>query len=83
MIEAHLNKISLKKWINFGEIGNYSKNTRFLTKEEVVHHINGIRSDNRIKNLMLFPNASAHQKFIHLNKKTFICKFCNRNQNDK
>ena len=33
---------------------------RHLTKEEVVHHINHIRNDNRIENLMLMPNQSAH-----------------------
>ena len=47
---------------------------RYLTKEEVVHHINGAKDDNRIENLMLFPNSHAHISFIHLDKKTFICK---------
>ena len=36
---------------------------RYLTKEEVVHHINHIRDDNRIENLMLFPTNKAHSKF--------------------
>jgi hypothetical protein len=81
VIEAYLNKTSFKKWIEYGRKGNYPKKVRFLTKKEIIHHINGIRDDNRLKNLMLFPNSKAHHQFRHLNKKTFICKFCKRNQN--
>jgi len=33
---------------------------RYLTKKEVVHHINEIISDNRIENLMLFNSSKAH-----------------------
>lgn len=33
---------------------------RFLTKKEVVHHINGVVDDNRIENLMLFANNVEH-----------------------
>lgn len=36
---------------------------RFLNIKEEIHHINGIKDDNRIKNLMLFKNSSEHQKF--------------------
>lgn len=36
---------------------------RYLTKEEVVHHINGNPLDNRIENLQLFKNESGHSKF--------------------
>lgn len=36
---------------------------RYITKEEVVHHVNHIRDDNRIENLMLFPSNKAHSSF--------------------
>lgn len=36
---------------------------RYLRREEVVHHINGVKDDNRIGNLMLFANDSEHAIF--------------------
>ncbi len=36
---------------------------RYLTREEVVHHINGILDDNREENLMLFINDIEHRKY--------------------
>jgi hypothetical protein len=36
---------------------------RFLLPTEVVHHINENRSDNRIENLMLFPNRGYHLQY--------------------
>lgn len=43
---------------------------RYLTKEEVVHHIDFNRSNNNIVNLMLFPTSKAHMKF-HTKLKQF------------
>lgn len=36
-----------------------------LKKKEVVHHINNKLDDNRLENLMLFPNQKAHTKYHH------------------
>lgn len=40
---------------------NYLK--RFLHPTEVIHHINEIKDDNRIDNLMLFKDVSAHRSY--------------------
>lgn len=36
---------------------------RYLTEEEVVHHENEIRSDNRLENLKLFADNAEHKKY--------------------
>lgn len=36
---------------------------RIVKKKEVVHHVNGIKNDNRIDNLILFPTRGAHTAF--------------------
>lgn len=41
---------------------------RELKKNERIHHMNGIRSDNRSQNLFIFPNHSAHIKYHAFNK---------------
>jgi len=42
---------------------------RLLLSKEIVHHINGIRNDNRIGNLVLFRKISDHTKHHHSLKK--------------
>lgn len=36
---------------------------RHLAKEEMVHHMNGLRYDNRIENLRLFPTRGTHAAY--------------------
>ncbi len=44
---------------------------RYLTRIEEVHHINGIRNDNRIENLMLFANARERRLYELKDRESF------------
>lgn len=38
---------------------------RFLLPDEIPHHINGVKDDNRPENLELYPNQSCHLQEAH------------------
>jgi len=50
---------------------------RYLTKDEIIHHINGDTKDNRIKNLYLFSKRWEHcvyHRYVNSNKIKLINK---------
>ena len=50
---------------------------RYLTKLEIIHHINEIKTDNRIKNLYLFSKRWQHcvyHRFVNNGKREPITK---------
>jgi hypothetical protein len=46
-----------------------------LSSVQIVHHINGVKSDNRLENLLLFENNSKHMKF-HAALERFKKNYC-------
>ena len=62
VMEAYINKISYKKWLKYGLSGNYPKKVIFLKSCELIHHLNGIKNDNRPKNLALVTKKTHDVK---------------------
>jgi len=45
---------------------------RYLLPKEVIHHIDGNKENNDIKNLMLFANSGEHRKYHNILRKQKI-----------
>lgn len=58
-------KVADGVWIKQHKLVMEAAIGRALNKTEQVHHINGVRSDNRIENLFLCRNSAEHQQVEH------------------
>ena len=67
--EAFINNISYEKWLEIIKFNKFGKCHIFLTPNISVHHINGIKTDNRLENLQNLSH-NEHQK-LHNNYKNF------------
>lgn len=53
---------------------------RYLTNNEEIHHINGIKNDNRLENLMLCKDYKEHRKQHYKDLDNRICLICKSNK---
>lgn len=60
-------KIGNTKYVREHRLMMEAELGRYLKPYEVVHHINGEKSNNKINNLMLFNSHSEHKKYHHKN----------------
>jgi len=54
---------SKKGWVQEHRLVMEQYLGRYITREEIVHHINKLKTDNRIENLMLFPHDTEHKHY--------------------
>jgi len=66
-----------KKYVAEHRLVMEEKIGRYLTKDEMVHHLNGIRDDNRIENLQLLLKNQHHCGH------TIICPHCGKDYYEK
>jgi len=69
---------SITKYIREHRLVMEKKLGRYLAKDEIVHHINGIRDDNRPENLYIVKGEKMHKKIENHLDLEFICPHCKK-----
>ncbi len=64
---GHPNKTKCK-YVAEHRLNMEKKVKRYLHKHEIVHHINGDRTDNRIENLVLCQSPGKHSSIFHIKR---------------